>query len=185
MSRHQASIGIMKMFSLAEAWGLASPGGNPCRFVRKYKEGKRERFLTPDEYRLIGRELCVLEAEGTVPARAASALRLLMLTGCRLNEILTLRWDDVDRKAGELPPAGCQDGRAHGAADADGRRGHGADCSCPAQSLGVRRLQAGQAPVAAHHVLASRAGARRSGRCPDPRFAPQLRVSCARCSARA
>ena len=99
---NRALMVLSKMFSLAEAWGLASPGGNPCRFVRKYKEGKRERFLTPDEYRLIGRELCVLEAEGTVPARAASALRLLMLTGCRLNEILTLRWDDVDRKAGEL-----------------------------------------------------------------------------------
>ena len=27
---------------------------------------------------------------------------LLMLTGCRLNEILTLRWDDVDRTAGEF-----------------------------------------------------------------------------------
>ena len=25
-----------------------------------------------------------------------------MLTGCRCNEILTLRWDDVDRTAGEL-----------------------------------------------------------------------------------
>ena len=25
-----------------------------------------------------------------------------MLTGCRLNEILTLRWDDIDRTAGEL-----------------------------------------------------------------------------------
>ena len=46
--------------------------------------------------------MCVLEAEGPLPARAAAALRLLMLTGCRLNEILTLRWDDVDRKAGEL-----------------------------------------------------------------------------------
>ena len=82
--------------------GLAPAGGNPCRFVRKYKEGKRERFLTEDEYRRIGCELCVLEAEGPLSARAAAALRLLMLTGCRLNEILTLRWDDVDRKAGEL-----------------------------------------------------------------------------------
>ena len=25
-----------------------------------------------------------------------------MVTGCRLTEVLTLRWDDVDRKAGEL-----------------------------------------------------------------------------------
>ena len=35
-------------------------------------------------------------------ARAAAALRLLMVTGCRLTEVLTLQWDDVDRKAGEL-----------------------------------------------------------------------------------
>ena len=37
-----------------------------------------------------------------MPARGAAALRLLMLTGCRLMEVLTLRWDDVDRRAGEL-----------------------------------------------------------------------------------
>ena len=37
-----------------------------------------------------------------MPAHAAAALRLLMLTGCRFNEILTLRWDDVDRTAAEL-----------------------------------------------------------------------------------
>ena len=54
----------------------------------------------------IGCELCVLEAEGPVPARAAAALRLLILTGCRLNEILTLRWDDVDRKAEGLHRTG-------------------------------------------------------------------------------
>ena len=99
---NRALMVLSKMFTLAEAWGLAPPGGNPCRFVRKYKEGKRERFLTPDEYRRIGRELCVLEAKGAMPARAAAALRLLILTGCRLGEILTLRWDDVDRKTGEI-----------------------------------------------------------------------------------
>ncbi len=99
---NRALMVLSKMFSLAEDWGLAPAGGNPCRFVRKYKEGMRERFLAEHEYRRIGCELCVLEAEGPLPARAAAALRLLMLTGCRLNEILTLRWDDVDRKAGEL-----------------------------------------------------------------------------------
>ncbi len=33
---------------------------------------------------------------------AIAAIRLLMLTGCRKSEILTLRWDDVDRTAGEF-----------------------------------------------------------------------------------
>ena len=99
---NRALMVLSKLFSLAEAWGFASGGGNPCRFVLKYKESKRERFLTDDEYRRVGRALCELEAEGPVPARAVAALRLLMLTGCRSREILTLRWSDVDHKAGEL-----------------------------------------------------------------------------------
>ena len=99
---NRALMVLSKIFSLAEAWGLAPGGGNPCRFVLKYKEGKRERFLTDDEYRRLGRALCELETEAPVPARAVAALRLLMLTGCRSAEILTLRWSDVDRKAGEL-----------------------------------------------------------------------------------
>ena len=35
-------------------------------------------------------------------ASAVPAIRLLLLTGCRKNEIVTLRWDDIDRTAGEL-----------------------------------------------------------------------------------
>ena len=93
---------LSQMFALSEAWGLSREGGNPCRSVVKYKRRKRERFLTEPEYRRLGRVLGALEAEGRMPAHAAAALRLLMLTGCRLNEILTLRWDDVDRTAGEL-----------------------------------------------------------------------------------
>ena len=99
---NRALMVLSKMFSLAEAWGLVVPGGNPCRFVLKYKEGKRERFLAPQEYRRIGRELRVLGAEGPGPERAAAALRLLILTGCRAGEVLTLKWDDVDLEAGEL-----------------------------------------------------------------------------------
>ena len=96
------------MFSLAAAWGLVADGTNPCRAVRKYRERKRERFLSREEYRRLGQALAETEAdatagvEGAVSPYAIAALRLLMLTGCRLNEILTLRWDDVDRTAGEF-----------------------------------------------------------------------------------
>ena len=99
---------LSKMFSLASAWGLVADGTNPCRGVRKYKERKRERFLTRDEYRRLGMALVEAEleaeagVEGAVSPYAIAALRLLMLTGCRLNEILTLRWDDIDRTAGEF-----------------------------------------------------------------------------------
>ena len=93
---------LSKMLSLAEAWGLTPPRQNPCRSVRKYKERRRERFLTPEEYRQLGRVLDGAEADGSVLPSAIAALRLLMLTGCRRNEIVTLRWDDVDRTAREL-----------------------------------------------------------------------------------
>ena len=90
------------MFQRAEAWELVSPGRNPCRSVRRYKQHSRERFLTPEEYRCLGRALSEVEANGSVWPPAIAAIRLLMLTGCRHSEILTLRWDDVDRTAGEL-----------------------------------------------------------------------------------
>ena len=93
---------LSKMFSLGEDWGFAQAGGNPCRFVVRYREGMRTRFLTEDEYQRVGRALRELETESPMRARAAAALRLLMLTGCRLTEILTLRWDDIDRKTGEI-----------------------------------------------------------------------------------
>ena len=99
---NRALMILNKMFSLAAAWGIVPEGTNPCRGVRKYKERKRERFLTVDEYRRLGDALTEAETARTVSPHAVAAFRLLMLTGCRLTEILTLRWDDVDRTAGEF-----------------------------------------------------------------------------------
>ena len=90
-----------KLFNLAEEWKLRS-GGNPCKFVRKYQEKKRERFLTDTEFRHLGDVLNAMEAEGSLPVHPAAALRLLMLTGCRRNEIVELEWKNVDLSAGEL-----------------------------------------------------------------------------------
>ena len=91
-----------KMFQLAEAWGMTAPRRNPCRSVRHYKEHRRERFLMPEEYRRLGRVLDEAAADGSVFPTAVPAIRLLLLTGCRKNEIVTLRWDDIDRTAGVL-----------------------------------------------------------------------------------
>ncbi len=97
------AVGILsRMCRLAAAWGLAAPGRDPCRSVRRYPERARERFLTPEEFRRLGRALREAEADGSAWPPAVAAIRLLLLTGCRKNEILTLRWDDVDRTAGEL-----------------------------------------------------------------------------------
>ncbi|MDE0101371.1 MAG: tyrosine-type recombinase/integrase [Bryobacterales bacterium] len=93
---------LSRLFVMAEAWGLAPAGGNPCRFVKKYQKRSCERFLSEQEFRRLGKVLSELEAEGKVSASGIAAFRLLMLTGCRRNEILTLRWEDVDLEGGEL-----------------------------------------------------------------------------------
>ena len=99
---------LNRMFSLAEVWGLRRAGDHPCRAIRKYREHHRERFLSEEEFRRLGRVLDELEAETgegrgrRLGASVAAALRLLILTGCRRNEILTLRWEEVDLDAAEL-----------------------------------------------------------------------------------
>ena len=93
---------LSRMLNRAEAWDLLPAGTNPCRFVARYRTRRPERFLTGEEFRRLGAALDALEAQGRIPAHPAAALRLLMLTGCRSGEILTLRWDEVHLRPREL-----------------------------------------------------------------------------------
>ena len=93
---------LSRMYTLAEAWELVPPGRNPCKALRRYRTQPRERFLAPGEYRRLGRALRQAETEDEIWPPAVAAVRLLVLTGCRRGEILNLRWDDVDRTAGDL-----------------------------------------------------------------------------------
>ena len=90
---------LSRMMTMAESWELIPAGTNPCRPVRLYKTTERKRFLTRRELKRLGRVLNEAEADGSVWSGAIAAVRLLVLTGCRRAEILSLRWDDVDRTA--------------------------------------------------------------------------------------
>ncbi|WP_411817019.1 tyrosine-type recombinase/integrase [Hyphococcus sp. DH-69] len=92
---------LSHMFNIAEDWGLRPENSNPCRRVKKYKEIARERFLSPDELARLGGALSHAEKFGESPYVTA-AIRLLLFTGARLSEILTLRWEFVDLDAGFL-----------------------------------------------------------------------------------
>ena len=95
----------VKMFNLAEAWEQRPPGKNPCRFVRRYKvQPQHERFLTPEELQRLGRALDAAPAERLASRHGAAAIRLLVLTGCRRNEILGLRWEGRGLRGGRASP---------------------------------------------------------------------------------
>ena len=93
---------LSHMYRLGEGWGMVPEGCNPCRSIEKYPERRRERFLTDTEFDRLGRVLDEAVDSGSASPIAVAAIRLMMLTGCRKNEILTLRWTDVDLEAGEL-----------------------------------------------------------------------------------
>lgn len=93
---------ISKMFNLAELWGLRPDGTNPRKHIKKYPEKKRERYFSAAELRAIGRVLGEMEEERIELPSAIAAVRLLLFTGCRLGEIMTLRWEYVDLAANLL-----------------------------------------------------------------------------------
>jgi len=91
------TVGVLsKMMNLAETWGLRDKHSNPCEDIERYAERKRERFLSFDELRALGQALHAAEVDGVESLYAIAAFRLLLLTGCRLSEIQTLKWDHVD-----------------------------------------------------------------------------------------
>ncbi|WIY26312.1 tyrosine-type recombinase/integrase [Parasedimentitalea psychrophila] len=94
---------LSKMFNLAEIWGLRPDGPNPCRHVPKYKEVKRERYLSQNELPRLGQVLGDAAQDGSETLYVIAAFRLLVLTGCRLGEIQTLQWQFITDHGMELP----------------------------------------------------------------------------------
>lgn len=87
---------LSKMFSWAEEQELRPEGSNPCRHVERFAEKPRERYLTDAELRELGKALKITNANPL----AVAAVRLLLFTGARLNEILSLRWSTIDIERG-------------------------------------------------------------------------------------
>jgi integrase len=94
-----------RMMTLAENWGWRAQNSNPCRHVSKFEERPRTRYLDVDELRSLGAALVDLTRSGRISSQAGNAIKLLLLTGARLNEVLTARWEWIqwDKQIMQLP----------------------------------------------------------------------------------
>lgn len=91
---------LSKALNLAELWELREENTNPCRLIKKYPERKRERYLSEDELTKLGREMDKSLKAGKESKDVVNALRLLAFSGCRLGEVLSLKWEHVDLENG-------------------------------------------------------------------------------------
>lgn len=79
------------IFNLAKKWGVPGSAKNPTAGLKTAPDVCRERFLTHDEARRL---LLALDADEN--RVAASAIKLLLLTGARRNEITYAKWEFVN-----------------------------------------------------------------------------------------
>jgi len=75
---------------------------NPAKGVKLLKGGKRERFLSEAELAELADAPAAMRGEHRLSPTATAAIRLLLLSGCRKSELLSLRWEWVDVERGAL-----------------------------------------------------------------------------------
>jgi integrase len=127
--RPYAANRALAVWAKAFAWGatrgLVPEGHNPAKGIQKFKEQGRERYLTSEELSRLGAALVDGETVGLpwdadenqpkakhlakpenrrvkLDPFAVAAIRLLILTGARLREILHAQWSQVDLERGIL-----------------------------------------------------------------------------------
>lgn len=90
---------VSKALNLAETWKMRPMNSNPCKAVKKYKLHQPENILTLEQVGRLNQVLIEMVDEDAITRPMALLVRLLLLSGCRLREIMHARreWVDVDR----------------------------------------------------------------------------------------
>jgi integrase len=131
VTANRAIVALSGVYTFAARRRLIAEGINPARGVEKFREQSRERYLSTAELVRLGEVLRLAETQGEglawprpgagragnkhdrkpanrrtqVSVHVTAAIRLLLLTGCRLREILGLRWSEVDLDRGPAAAA--------------------------------------------------------------------------------
>ncbi len=100
ITANRAAAALSAMFTLAIRKGLRTD--NPCKGVERFPEIRREVRFTEAQLARLGKALDEVDQERLELPAATAALRLLLLTGARRDEILEARWSELDTDAGTL-----------------------------------------------------------------------------------
>lgn len=125
IAANRALAALSALYAWAAKAGEVPRQTNPCADIERFREERRETFLSTEQLEKLGAAIREAEAEGIpwsepnpakkvkhlpheenrrtrISPHAAGALRLLIFTGARLREILHLKWSEVDFERGLL-----------------------------------------------------------------------------------
>jgi integrase len=126
MTANRAIELVGTIYRAASKVGHVDKGTNPAGDIEAYRENRRERFLSSEEYDRLGEAILLAETTGipysppeprfgkkskhvpkemppyVIDKPTAGALRLLIFTGARLREILHAKWTDFDAERATL-----------------------------------------------------------------------------------
>ncbi len=102
VQRNRTLALLSRLFTLFETWEYRPQHSNPCRGIEKAREEPRDRVLSPSEMEAFGAALAQSEDESPI---VVAAIRVAALTGLRISEILSMRWEhlDLDTRKVTLP----------------------------------------------------------------------------------
>ncbi len=108
VAANRAVSTLSAILSTALRWGLLER--NPAQGVHRNAEEGRERYLTPDEIKALSAALDESPAQDS-----ADVVRLLLLTGARVGEVLSMRWEQLDLDTGiwTKPAAATKQNKTH------------------------------------------------------------------------
>lgn len=96
---------LSRLLNMAERWEWRAQGTNPCRYVGRFEEKGRERYLSIVEIGHISAAIDALTESNELWPEAGNAIKLLLLTAARVTEITQAKWDwvDFDKQVLALP----------------------------------------------------------------------------------
>ncbi len=102
---NRALATLSHIMTVCEDWELRPTNSNPCLGIKRYRENKRDRYLNENELRRLIDTINQCEAEGLEEKSMMIFFRMLIFTGARQGELLTAKWEYVNRDdmALELP----------------------------------------------------------------------------------
>ena len=99
---------VSHLFNLCERWEWREQRNNPARGIERSPETPRDRVLDSGELAALSAALDALNERSPAPV---AAIRVTALTGLRISEVCSIRWEDIDFETGRVTLTDTKTGR--------------------------------------------------------------------------